>query len=102
MTRAISAIGKGNPTKDLQDVLRLVDNGTDNPTARAYLRGEAYIIFLMQPNAQGVVPRSSLGLTTNPTGTVDLYAGADSAGASSNAPSVTRAGSVSRPSSLRL
>jgi Tfp pilus assembly protein PilF len=79
MTRAISAIGKGNPTKDLQDVLRLVDNGNDNPTARAYLRGEAYIIYLMQPNAQAVVPRSTLGYTTNPTGTVDLYAGADSA-----------------------
>ena len=79
MTRAISAIDKGNPTKDLQDVLRLVDNGNDNPTARAYLRGESYIIFLMQPNAQAVVPRSALGYTTNPTGTVDLYAGADSA-----------------------
>ncbi|MFN2604533.1 MAG: class I SAM-dependent methyltransferase, partial [Gemmatimonadaceae bacterium] len=64
---------------DLQDALRLVDNGNDNPTARAYLRGEAYIIYLMQPNAQGVVPRSSLGLTTNPTGTIDLYAAADSA-----------------------
>jgi len=79
MTRAISAIGKGNPTKDLQDAMRLVDNGNDNPTARAYLRGEAYIIYLMQPNAQAVVPRSALGFTTNPTGTIDLYAGADSA-----------------------
>ena len=79
MTRAISAIGKGNPTKDLQDVLRLVDNGNDNPTARAYLRGEAYIIYLMQPNAQPIVQRSALGYTTNPTGMVDLYAGADSA-----------------------
>ena len=79
MTRAISAIDKGTPTRDLQDVLRLVDNGTDNPTARAYLRGEAYIIYLMQPNAQAVVQRSALGYTSNPTGTVDLFAGADSA-----------------------
>ena len=47
MTRAIAAIDKGNPTRDLQDVLRLVDNGNDNPTARNYLRGEAYIIYLM-------------------------------------------------------
>ena len=31
MTRAISAIDKGNPTRDLQEALRLVDNGTDNP-----------------------------------------------------------------------
>jgi Tfp pilus assembly protein PilF len=79
MTRALSALDKGNPTRDVQDVLKLVDNGTDNPTARAYLRGEAYIIYLMQPNAQAVVPRSALGLTTNPTATIDLYAAADSA-----------------------
>jgi Tfp pilus assembly protein PilF len=78
MTRAISASEKGNPMRDLQEVLRLVDNGNDNPTARSYLRGEAYILYLMQPNAQAVVPRSALGLTTNPTGTIDLYAAADS------------------------
>jgi tetratricopeptide (TPR) repeat protein len=79
MTRAISAIDKGSPTRDLQDALRLVENGTDNPTARAYLRGEAYIIYLMQPNSPAVVQRSALGLTSNPTGTIDLYAAADSA-----------------------
>jgi len=79
MTRAISTVDKGTSTKDIQDVLRMVDNGTDNPTARNYLRGEAYILYLMQPNAQAVVPRSALGLTTNPTATVDLYLAADSA-----------------------
>jgi tetratricopeptide (TPR) repeat protein len=79
MTRAISAADKGNPTRDLQEVLRLADTGNDNPTARSYLRGEAYILYLMQPNAQAVVPRSALGLTTNPTATIDLYAAADSA-----------------------
>jgi tetratricopeptide (TPR) repeat protein len=79
MTRAISAIDKGNPTRDVQEVLRLVENGNDNPTARNYLRGEAYIIYLMQPDAQAVVPRSALGLTTNPTAMIDLYAAADSA-----------------------
>src|SRR5437660_5865261 len=79
MTRAISVSEKGNPTRDLQEVLRLVDNGNDNPTARNYLRGEAYIIYLMQPNAPAVAQRSALGLTTNPTGTIDLYAAADSA-----------------------
>jgi tetratricopeptide (TPR) repeat protein len=79
MTRAIAASEKGNPTRDVQEVLRLAENGNDNPTARNYLRGEAYIIYLMQPNIPAVVPRSALGLTTNPTGTVDLYAAADSA-----------------------
>jgi tetratricopeptide (TPR) repeat protein len=79
MTRAISTADKGNPTRDLQDVLRLVDNGTDNPTARNYLRGEAYIIYLMQPTAVAVVQRGALGMTTNPTAMVDVYAAADSA-----------------------
>jgi hypothetical protein len=78
MTRALAAADKGNPTKDLQDVLRLIDNGNDNPTARSYLRGEAYVLFLMQPNTPAVVQRSTLGLTTNPTGTIDLFAAADS------------------------
>ena len=36
-------------------------------------------MYLMQPNAQAVVPRSALGLTTNPTQTIDLYTAADSA-----------------------
>ena len=79
MTRAISTAGKGNPTRDVQEVLRLVDNGNDNPTARNFLRGEAYIIYLMQPTAQPVVQRGTLGLTTNPTATIDLYTAADSA-----------------------
>ena len=79
MTRAIAASEKGNPTHDLQEVLRLTDNGTDNPNARNYLRGEAYIIYLMQPNSQAVVQRGMLGLTSNPTATIDLYAAADSA-----------------------
>ena len=79
MTRAISTADKGNPTRDLREVLRLVDNGNDNPTARNYLRGEAYIVYLMQPNAQAVVQRGILGMTTNPTATIDLYAAADSA-----------------------
>jgi tetratricopeptide (TPR) repeat protein len=78
MTRAIAASEKGNPTKDLQDVLRLVENGTDNPTARNYLRGEAYVVYLMQPNTPAVVTRGTLGLTTNPAATVDLFAAADS------------------------
>jgi tetratricopeptide (TPR) repeat protein len=79
MTRAISTAEKGNPTRDLQEVLRLVDNGNDNPTARNYLRGEAYIVYLMQPNAKAVVQRGILGMTSNPTATIDLYAAADSA-----------------------
>jgi tetratricopeptide (TPR) repeat protein len=79
MTQAIKDAEKGNPTRSLQEALKLVDKGNDNPTARNYLRGEAYIIYLMQPNTAAVVPRSALGLTTDPTGTIDLYVAADSA-----------------------
>ena len=79
LTRAVGQQEKGNPTKDLQDVLKLVDNGTDNPAARNYLRGQAYVIYLMQPNAQAIVPRSALGYTTNPTATIDVFAAADTA-----------------------
>jgi Tfp pilus assembly protein PilF len=79
LSRAVAGAEKGTATKDLQDVLRLADNGTDNPTARAYLRGQAYVLYLMQPNASPVVARSALGYTTNPTATIDLFAAADSA-----------------------
>lgn len=79
MSRAIGAAERGNPTKDLQEVLRLVESGTDNPTARAYLRGEAYVLLLMQPNVTPITTRGALGLTTNPTATIDLFAAADSA-----------------------
>jgi tetratricopeptide (TPR) repeat protein len=78
MTRALAVADKGDPTKDIQDVLRLVENGNDNPTARGFLRGEAYVLYLMKPNAPSVVQRSALGLTNNPTGTIDLFAAADS------------------------
>src|SRR5829696_4637130 len=37
MTRAIAASEKGDPTRDVQEVLRLVGSGNDNPTARNYL-----------------------------------------------------------------
>ncbi len=79
LSRAISASETGNPTKDIQEVLRLVETGSDNPVARNYLKGEAYILLLSRPNAPAVWTRASLGLTANPAATVDLYAAADSA-----------------------
>lgn len=79
MTRAIAAAEKGNPIRDLQEVLRLVENGNDNPTARNFLRGEAYVLFLMQPTIAPVSTRSTLGLKQNPGGAIDLFAAADSA-----------------------
>ena len=79
LSRAISIAETGDPTKDLQEVIRLADKGTDNPIARSFLKGEAYVLLLSRPNAPAVWTRSQLGLAQNPTATVDLFAAADSA-----------------------
>ncbi|MDQ3673337.1 MAG: tetratricopeptide repeat protein [Gemmatimonadota bacterium] len=79
LSRAISASETADPTKDLQEVIRLVDSGTDNPIARNFLKGEAYILLLSRPNAPAVWTRAQLGLTQNPGASIDLYAAADTA-----------------------
>lgn len=81
MERAISAVqANANATKDLQDVVRaLGDQKTDNPLARNYLLGEAYILLLRQPGISVESPRGAVGYTTNPTGSINLFASADSA-----------------------
>lgn len=79
LSRAIGASEAADPTKDLQEVLRLVESGTDNAPARNFLRGEAYVLLLSRPNAPAVWTRAQLGLTKDPTTTIDLYAAADSA-----------------------
>lgn len=78
LSRAIGAGEAGDPTKDLQEVLRLVDSGSDNPVARSFLRGEAYVLLLSRPNAPAVWTRAQLGLTKDPTTSIDLFAAADS------------------------
>ncbi len=79
ISRAVSAAESGDPTKDIQEVLRLVETGTDNPVARNYLKGQAYILLLMRPNAPAVVTRGALGLSRDAAASVDLYLAADSA-----------------------
>lgn len=81
MERATAAVQRdANATRDLQEVVRmLADDKTDNRLARNYLLGEAYILLLMQPGISVESPRSALGLTTNPTAVVNLFASADSA-----------------------
>ncbi len=49
-----------------------------NPIGRAMVLGSAYAEFFALPGNQGVVTRSSLGLATDPTGTIDLVAATDS------------------------
>jgi len=82
MARAQSALKAGNPTKDLKDVVALVSPPAvekDNPVGRAYLLGQAYILLLDQPTTTPITTRSSVGLTTDPAGTIDLFLAADSA-----------------------
>lgn len=81
MTRAQAAQRTGNATKDLRDVVAQASSpaANANPVARAYLLGQAYILFLDQPGITPIVTRSTIGLTTDPTATIDLFAAADSA-----------------------
>ena len=81
MTRAQSALKTGNAAKDLRDVVATVTTpaANANPIARAYLLGQAYILLLDQPGVTPITTRSSIGLTTDPNGTIDLFAAADSA-----------------------
>src|SRR5687767_5974730 len=79
LSRAIGAGDAGDPTKDLQEVIRLAENGTDNPVARSFLKGEAYVLLLSRPNAPAIWTRAQLGLAKDPTASVDLFAAADSA-----------------------
>lgn len=81
MERAIVAVqANANATKDLQAAVKaLGDQQTDNPLARNYILGEAYMLLLDQPGISVESPRSAVGLTTNPTGTINLFSAADSA-----------------------
>lgn len=79
ISKAIAASESGDPTKDLQQVLRLVETGTDNSVARNYLKGQAYVLLLMRPNAPAVTTRGALGLSRDAAASVDLYVAADSA-----------------------
>ncbi len=81
LARAAAALKSGNPSKDLRDVISALNAPNyknDNPVGRAYLLGQAYVILLELPDATPITTRSAIGLTTNPTGTIDLFAAADS------------------------
>jgi tetratricopeptide (TPR) repeat protein len=81
LTRAAAAMKTGSPAKDLRDVIAALNAPgykDENPIGRAYVLGQAYMMLLEQPGAQPIVPRSTLGFRTDPAGTIDLYAAADS------------------------
>ena len=82
LTRASASSKSGDPTKDLKDVvarLNAPNFKNDNPVGRAFLLASAYVMLLEQPGIQAISPRSAVGLTTDPAGTIDLFAAADSA-----------------------
>lgn len=81
MARAQSGLKTGNAAKDLRDVVSALNSGSvknENPVGRAYLLGQAYMLLLEQPGITPIATRSSIGLTTDPAGTIDLFAAADS------------------------
>ena len=62
MTRAQSALKTGNATKDLRDVIAVLNTPAmknENPVARAYLLGQAYVLMLDQPGVTPITTRSS-------------------------------------------
>lgn len=79
--RATAAVqSNGNAFRDLQDVIRaLSDDKASNPLARNFILGKAYVLMATQPGIKIESPRSAIGITTNPTGTINLFAAADSA-----------------------
>jgi hypothetical protein len=82
LARAAEAAKTGNASKDLRDGIALASNPATqkaNPVGSAYVLGQAYVLMLQQPGVTGFETRSAVGLTTNPTATIDLYAAADSA-----------------------
>jgi hypothetical protein len=81
LARAQAAAKTGNPGKDLRDVvtgLNAPGYKNDNPLGRAYLLGQTYIVLLEQPDVTPVITRSAIGLQTDPSATIDLFAAADS------------------------
>lgn len=82
LTKAQGVLKAGaDPTKDLKDVVAMLTGPgykNENPVGRAFLLGSAYVMFLDLPAVQAVSPRSAVGIATDPSGTIDLFAAADS------------------------
>lgn len=80
--RATEAMRGGNGTKDLKDIVSTLtapNLKNENPVGRAFMLGSAYVFLLEQPGIEAVMPRGAVGIATNPTATIDLFAAADSA-----------------------
>src|SRR5687767_2233449 len=81
LTKAQTAMKGGDPTPELKAVvtrLTAPNLKNENPVGRAYMLASAYVFLLEQPGIAAVMPRGAVGIATNPTGTIDLFAAADS------------------------
>ena len=82
LTRASAQLKGGDPMKDLKDAIATLtapNLKNENPVGRAFVLASAYVLILEQPGIEAISPRSAVGITTNPTATIDLFAAADSA-----------------------
>lgn len=82
LTQAQGAMKGGDPTKQLKDVVGILTAPgfkNENPVGRAFLLASAYVFLLDQPTIQPVTTHSAVGIATDPTATIDLFAAADSA-----------------------
>lgn len=83
LSKAMSAKGAADEKpKHLRDAVAAVEKAgpNDNPLARNWIMGRALIWRTMLPGqTKMVIPRSEVGFTTNPTGTIDILMAADSA-----------------------
>lgn len=82
LTRAQAAMKGGDPTKDLKDIVTILtapNLKNENPVGRAFMLASAYVFLLEQPGIEAIMPRGSVGITTDPGTPIDLFAAADSA-----------------------
>ena len=83
LNKAMSAKGAADEKpKHLRDAVAAVEKAgpNDNPLGRNWIMGRALIWRTMLPGqTKMVLPRSEVGFTTNPTGTIDILMAADSA-----------------------
>ena len=83
LNRAMSTAGKPDEKpKHLRDAVAALEKAgpNDNPLARNWILGRAMLWHTMLPGqTKTVLTRGDVGYTTNPSGTVDLLAAADSA-----------------------
>jgi tetratricopeptide (TPR) repeat protein len=82
LARANALMKEGDPTKDLREIVATLNAPTlknDNPVGRAFLLASAYTLLLQRPEIPAITARRTIGLTTDPDATIDLYAAADSA-----------------------